>query len=591
MSYGLVDFCNVSLTVPSAVMLNPQDPGPVAQIYIEHSSISDLVVDLGVGDPGKPIWSIRVWNEEPGTGNLNLTVDASGAAQYLPPSEEHRWFLRVFDAVNGNQGQIEKFTIISGNQTFDSTSIPVAIYDFQNSYSYIPGVPLELAMARRVSLRDFPYTENYTVPEVSSDQLLRVLWAGYGISSWGRTVSNVSGNYPLVIYVCNETAVYRYDPAQQVLELWRRGDYRGYDKNYFDYFLAPVELFITLNLSQYEFADTNLGALEAGAVVQNIYLEADALGLGTVCVGGINATLFHDVLDLPTDEVILYNMPLGHPIPSSFYNFTCAALPSSTYPGWELLPSVKQSSVFLDYALLETRTSHEWNETPLTSQEISQILWSAYGLSYLVDVRPYVNPTQHRTVPSAGGAYVFTMWMLNSTGTYLYDLWTQAVLKESSGDERGAIAQATGETWMASAPMILLPILNTSRMDYSNIDWAYTEAGCAFQDVFLESAAWGLVADSGKIVDENATKAALGITQYSDLKPTIAITVGHTMARLPGDVNGDGVVNILDAILLSSAFWSTPTSSTWNPYADLNNDGIVNILDAITLANNFGKTT
>ena len=58
-----------------------------------------------------------------------------------------------------------------------------------------------------------------------------------------------------------------------------------------------------------------------------------------------------------------------------------------------------------------------------------------------------------------------------------------------------------------------------------------------------------------------------------------------------GDINGDGVVNILDAILLAKAFGSRPGDSNWDPRADLNKDNVVNILDAIILSLNFGKRT
>ena len=68
---------------------------------------------------------------------------------------------------------------------------------------------------------------------------------------------------------------------------------------------------------------------------------------------------------------------------------------------------------------------------------------------------------------------------------------------------------------------------------------------------------------------------------------TVEITVNHAHE---GDINGDGVVNILDAILLANAFGSKPGDPNWNPNADLNNDDIVNILDAIILANHFGET-
>jgi outer membrane protein assembly factor BamB len=56
---------------------------------------------------------------------------------------------------------------------------------------------------------------------------------------------------------------------------------------------------------------------------------------------------------------------------------------------------------------------------------------------------------------------------------------------------------------------------------------------------------------------------------------------------IPGDINGDGTVNILDAILLSNAFLGKPGDPNWNPEADINGDGFVNILDAIILANHF----
>lgn len=56
---------------------------------------------------------------------------------------------------------------------------------------------------------------------------------------------------------------------------------------------------------------------------------------------------------------------------------------------------------------------------------------------------------------------------------------------------------------------------------------------------------------------------------------------------LQGDINGDGTVNILDAIQVSNAFLATPSSSNWNTNADVNCDNVVNILDSIVLANHF----
>jgi hypothetical protein len=65
------------------------------------------------------------------------------------------------------------------------------------------------------------------------------------------------------------------------------------------------------------------------------------------------------------------------------------------------------------------------------------------------------------------------------------------------------------------------------------------------------------------------------------------LTDGTVKVTFPGDVNGDGTVNILDAITVSNSFFATSSSSNWNPNADINGDGVVNILDAIILANHF----
>jgi len=51
-----------------------------------------------------------------------------------------------------------------------------------------------------------------------------------------------------------------------------------------------------------------------------------------------------------------------------------------------------------------------------------------------------------------------------------------------------------------------------------------------------------------------------------------------------GDVNGDGVIDVIDAVAIGAAF-GDPAS---NPAADLNDDGAVNVLDLILMSVNFG---
>jgi hypothetical protein len=69
-----------------------------------------------------------------------------------------------------------------------------------------------------------------------------------------------------------------------------------------------------------------------------------------------------------------------------------------------------------------------------------------------------------------------------------------------------------------------------------------------------------------------------------------SLSDGLVIVTIPGDINGDGTVDIYDAILLAAAFGSTPGSPNWNPNADIDGDGIVDIYDAIILASNYGQS-
>jgi hypothetical protein len=64
---------------------------------------------------------------------------------------------------------------------------------------------------------------------------------------------------------------------------------------------------------------------------------------------------------------------------------------------------------------------------------------------------------------------------------------------------------------------------------------------------------------------------------------------GSVRVSVQGDANGDGTVDIYDAIILAGVFNYTPISSKWNPNADINGDNVVDIYDAIILANHFNQ--
>lgn len=64
---------------------------------------------------------------------------------------------------------------------------------------------------------------------------------------------------------------------------------------------------------------------------------------------------------------------------------------------------------------------------------------------------------------------------------------------------------------------------------------------------------------------------------------------GVVYVGIPGDVNGDGTVDIYDAILLAGHFNQTPINPLWNANVDINGDNVIDIYDAIILAGHFNQ--
>ncbi len=72
-----------------------------------------------------------------------------------------------------------------------------------------------------------------------------------------------------------------------------------------------------------------------------------------------------------------------------------------------------------------------------------------------------------------------------------------------------------------------------------------------------------------------------------------ALTCWNATAKayylIPGDINGDGIVNILDSIAFMNCFGKSSGQLGYNQAADLKGDGTVDIIDAILFAQNLGK--
>jgi len=183
-------------------------------------------------------------------------------------------------------------------------------------------VSIEEALLGRRSVREYK-EESLTLKEVS-----QILWAGQGItgsSGRGRTAPSAGGLYPLELYIAVrevedlEPGVYHYSPQEHKLEKILEGDVNkqlavaGLNQTWIEE--APMNLIITAFYSrvtiQYGERGIRYVYLEAGHAAQNVYLQVESLGLGTVVVGAFHDDKMAELLDLSAEETPIYIMPIG----------------------------------------------------------------------------------------------------------------------------------------------------------------------------------------------------------------------------------------------------------------------------------------
>jgi hypothetical protein len=133
----------------------------------------------------------------------------------------------------------------------------------------------------------------------------------------------------------------------------------------------------------------------------------------------------------------------------------------------------------------------------------------------------------------------------------------------------GGSIETFNTTVYANQTIIDSPVETTlTSGSFTTLTFAWDTIGFAYGNYTLSAYAWPVPGETDTADNNFTAEGCFSVT-------------------VPGDINGDGAVNILDAITLANAFYATPGSSNWNPNADINGDSVVNILDAIILANHF----
>jgi len=124
------------------------------------------------------------------------------------------------------------------------------------------------------------------------------------------------------------------------------------------------------------------------------------------------------------------------------------------------------------------------------------------------------------------------IYAANSSGVYQYLPEQHTLTTIIAEDRRQSIGLASGNPWASSAPLIIAIAWDDTNI--LTVDTTYIEVGLIAQNVYLESAAWGLVTDWGRAdTGEEAMRNSLGLIGKTNLHPVSIITVGHPVDDIP----------------------------------------------------------
>lgn len=188
------------------------------------------------------------------------------------------------------------------------------------------------------------------------------------------------------------------------------------------------------------------------------------------------------------------------------------------------LPEPKtKSELSIEEAILKRRSVRSFTEKPLTLEQISQLLWSAQGITY--------SRGGYRSAPSAGATYPLEIYLVSKEGFFHYLPDNHSLEKISSQNYLIPLAEASlDQEWVRNAAinLIITAIFErtTTRYGRRGISYVYIEVGHTAENVHLQALSLGLASVAVGAFDEEAVAKVLGLT--SQVKPLYLIPIGYS---------------------------------------------------------------
>ena len=180
---------------------------------------------------------------------------------------------------------------------------------------------VEQAIHNRRSVREFS-DKPLSLAEVS-----QLLWAAQGTTDdeGHRAAPSAGALYPLVLYLVVgnvtglEPGVYQYSSDGHKIHRTKEGDRRkdlveaALQQDWMEHSAALLVFSAIEKKTTWKYGQRGIRYIhiEVGHCAQNVFLQAQSLGLSAAVVGAFDDSQVKTVLNLPAAEQVLYVMPVG----------------------------------------------------------------------------------------------------------------------------------------------------------------------------------------------------------------------------------------------------------------------------------------
>ncbi len=167
--------------------------------------------------------------------------------------------------------------------------------------------------------------------------------------------------------------------------------------------------------------------------------------------------------------------------------------------------------------LAERQTGREYAERELSAQDLSNLLWAAWGVN---------REDGRRTAPSARNWQEIDLYVAMKDGVYIYDA-AENLLR---GVIKGDLRETTGmQPFVATAPVNLVYVAVVERMgnlpEEAVDQYSWADAAFISQNVYLYCASEGLATVVRGAIDRNAIAEAFGLPE--GMRVVMAQSVGY----------------------------------------------------------------